>query len=145
MRIDWTIEQRDTDRVRELLGSATESRFVLSRIKDNVAPECPPAFGRDEFWRVMLGCLLTTQQRSGPDGSVARFLGRKPFCPALDKCIVETVEAEVVNELTNFGGIRRGKTIAAQVKANLVWLQAGGWVEMENQFARLLTQRSRPP
>jgi hypothetical protein len=145
MRIDWTIDRQDLDRVRTIVTASTESLFVASRIKDNVAPECLPVFERGAFWRVMLGCLLTTQQRSGPDSSVTRFLRRRPFCPALDECGVETVEALVVNELTKFGGIRRGKTIAEQVRDNLIWLNTGGWPQIERQFGRLLAQRSRQP
>ena len=51
----------------------------------------------------------------------------------------------MVNHLTNFGGIRRGKTIAAQVKTNLIWLEASGWGQIEHQFGRLLEQRTRAP
>ncbi len=145
MNIDWTIEKRDVDQVRTLVSSATEGRFTASRIRDNVAPEYLPVFERGSFWRVMLGCLLTTQQRSGPDSSVTRFLGRRPFCPALDQCVEDTVEALVVQELTQFGGIRRGKTIAKQVRDNLIWLDAGGWEQIEHHFSLLLAQRSRPP
>jgi hypothetical protein len=48
-------------------------------------------------------------------------------------------------ELSSFGGIRRGDTIAKQAQTNLAWLESGGWKVMEDTFDRLHEQRARPP
>jgi len=82
------------------------TNFVVQRLQDNMTGS-PPEFRREESWRVMLGCLLTTQQRSGPDSPVARFLRRKPFRPSLQNCSSASLEMLLKSEVTGFGGIRR--------------------------------------
>jgi hypothetical protein len=144
MQIHWTLDEREVNSVRDLIAASIGNTFVIQRMRDNVTGE-PPRFCRDEFWRVMLGCLLTTQQRSGPGRPVQRFLGRKLFSPSLQDCASGNAELLVKAELNSFGGIRRGDTIATQAQANLAWLESGGWKVLEATFARLGEQRARPP
>lgn len=93
----------------------------------------------------MLGCLMTTQQRSGPDSAVARFIRARPFPLSLSACTKFGVEALVRRNLSEFGGIRRAPTIAKQASANCRWLEAGGWKAIEEQYEILLKQRARVP
>jgi hypothetical protein len=144
LQIHWTIADDELKAVRDLLTTMEGSIFVVQRLRDNVTGSLP-TFHREEFWRVMLGCLLTTQQRSGPDSAVTRFLRRKPFCPSLQNCSAASAEMMLKAELSSFGGIRRGDTIAGQAQANLVWLESGGWKVMEDSFDRLHEQRARTP
>lgn len=55
------------------------------------------------------------------------------------------MQALVDKELSSFGGMRRGQTIAAQAGENLRWLESGGWVRIEQQFETLSAQRARQP
>ncbi len=142
MRIDWSVEQRDTNTVREFVEARMEYRFVAGRIQDNVSGP-PPRFTRNEFWRVMLGCLLTSQQRSGPGEPVTRFLQRKPFEPALAACSPRTAQSVVSNALTTFGGIRFHAKVSKYAAAGLARLEAGDWARVEENFEILLHQRSR--
>lgn len=144
MQIAWSISEADLQAVRDIIERTSASRFITSRLRDNLSG-APPLFSREEFWRVMLGCLLTTQQRSGPDSSVSRFLRRRPFQPALEDCSPETTESLVRDALVRFGGIRRAPTIAKYAAANLTRLQAGEWLQIEEEFQKLLVQRRRDP
>jgi hypothetical protein len=144
MQIHWTVTKRDVTAVRDRLAASDGNLFVIQRMQGNVTGD-PPEFRQDEFWRVMLGCLLTTQQRAGPDSPVTRFLRREPFCPGLQDCAGATVEALLKRELIKFGGIRRGDTIARQAQANIEWLESGGWEVLETTFERLREQRARAP
>ena len=68
----------DANYVRELIADRKEDQFVCERIADNV--EGPtPQFDRERFWYVLLGCLMTTQQRSTTGSPVDRFLDVKAF------------------------------------------------------------------
>ena len=144
MQIAWSISETDLQAMRDIIGRARSSRFTTSRLRDNVSGP-PPRFSREEFWRVMLGCLLTTQQRSGPESSVSRFLRRRPFQPAMEDCSPETTESFVRDTVVRFGGIRRAPTIAKYAAANLTRLQAGDWLRIEEEFQNLLVQRRREP
>jgi N-glycosylase/DNA lyase len=144
LQIHWIISDDELKAVRDLFTTMEGNNFVVQRLQDNVTGN-PPRFHREEFWRVMVGCLLTTQQRSGPDSAVTRFLRRKPFCPSLQDCSVASAEILLRAELSSFGGIRRGDTIAKQGQANLAWLESGGWKVMEDTFDRLHERRASTP
>jgi hypothetical protein len=144
MRIDCSVEEHDIAAVQGLLRANGENEFVLGRILDNVSGPVPE-FDRGKCWRVMLGCLLTTQQRSGPDSRVVRFLQRNPFEPALVDCSPHCAESAVSRALSAFGGLGRGPTVAKYAAANLAGLEAGDWLRVEEKFGRLLLLRGREP
>lgn len=138
----WPIAEGDISAVQKVLRVTKNSRFVANRIQRNVSG-CAPEFSGDEFWRVLLGCLLTTQQKSGPGSAVARFLMLKPFPLSLSCFRNGSVSGKVLRTLTDFGGIRRTKTIGLQAQINLEWLESGGWRLVESVFSDLNGQRQR--
>lgn len=73
MKIVWQIDSNDVAKVREFYQEHCDNAFVQTRIATNLAAE-KPAITREVFWERMVGCVLTTQQRSGPDSAVSRFL-----------------------------------------------------------------------
>jgi hypothetical protein len=81
-----------------------------------------------EFWEAHVGCLLTTQQRSGPTSAVSRFFSTKPFPLSHEICCRETeLEAFCLATLKDFGGLRRSSIISRELAANLSYLNQGGW------------------
>ena len=144
LRLEWLIDDRDLHAVQALLEHVSANLFVASRIQDNVSGPAPQ-FSKEEFWRVMLGCLLTTQQRSGSGSRVHQFLRRTPFEPALDDCSIETAEMTISAALRNFGGLRRHSTVAREAAANLRRFETGDWARVEAQFETLLILRAREP
>ncbi len=79
------INDSDVAAVRGLIEAEKDTEFLRDRRARNVAPP-PPEFVREHFWYVLMGCLLTTQQRSTKGSPVNRFLDAKPFPLALDAC-----------------------------------------------------------
>jgi hypothetical protein len=75
--------------VRSLVERFEKTEFLQSRRARNVL-QPPPEFSREEFWRVLLGCLLTTQQRSTKGSPVHLFLELNPFPVTLSACASET-------------------------------------------------------
>jgi hypothetical protein len=144
VEINWAVRPQDVRAVQELVRSTSKSTFVAERVRRNVSGN-GHRFSRDAFWRVMIGCLMTTQQRSGPDSAVARFLRAKPFPLSLSACSNSGVRAAVQRKLSAFGGIRRAPTIAKEAAANHDWLEADGWNQIIEHYDTLLKQRGRPP
>jgi hypothetical protein len=135
----------DLGAVRSLIERAKNTVFFRERRARNVAPPAPD-FSREEFWHVLVGCLLTTQQRSTKGSPVNRFLDAKTFPLTLDACSREaSVQQFVQIALKNFGAIRRGVTIASQAADNWKRLEEGFWKEAKEWFERLSQQRSREP
>lgn len=90
-------------------------------------------------------CLLTTQQRSGPNSPISKFLLTKPFPISLQECSqTKDILILVQNKLKTHGGIRFVPTIAKRMKKNFELLQSGNWGTLE-QFAELLEMQIKSP
>jgi hypothetical protein len=127
MKIDWIIEPSDIVRVRAFYERHHASPFVKLRIDRNLRTERPPVT-KGQFWGYHVGCLLTTQQRSGPNSPVARFIQKRPFILPYEVCrdrMDLAVFAQSV--LSGFGGLRRSTKIGSELAANMAFLEAGGW------------------
>lgn len=128
MRIQWQIEKADVARVRALKDEYRTHPLVRRRIECNVKRTASARITKNFVWEVHLGCLLTTQQRSGPGSTVQAFLDQDPFPLTLKQCrATRDVHDLVLRRLRRFGGIRRGPTISKQAASNLEWLESGGW------------------
>lgn len=142
MKINWIIEEKDIRQIKDLVDSQSGKSFVKNRIAKNVDGTIPD-FNRDIFWNAMISCLLTTQQRSGPESSVTRFICTVPFPLNLNKCEVQPHLKEFVEDtITDFGGLRRAKTIGDEVLSNFKWLKNGGWQKIE-AIAKVLAENRR--
>ena len=99
------------------------------------------------FWEAMILCLLSTQQRAGPDSPITKFYSIDPFPLSLSNCLScsNNLSDFIEETLTNFGGFRFAKKIGNQAGNNMLWLDDGGWNEI-NDFANdLLKCRKRAP
>jgi thermostable 8-oxoguanine DNA glycosylase len=127
MKLSWQIEDSDIQKVKSFYDAHKNNAFVLNRIERNVK-KVLPQFSKELFWEAMISCLITTQQRSGPNSSVTKFICTKPFPLNYSKCKTSNNLQKTVEEtITAFGGLRRGKTIGEEVESNFKWLQNGGW------------------
>ena len=91
-----------------------------------------PVRNREIIWRTMAMCLLTTQQRSGPDSPINRFLQADPFSISLDQCEREMdVERFFFSELSKYDGIRFRPKIAKQMKDNYTSLCISVWFNIK--------------
>lgn len=141
MKIVWQIDTDDVAKVKAFVNQYQDDPFVKDRIASNLREDKPPVM-KESFWQVMVGCLLTTQQRSGPDSSVVRFLQVKPFPLQYAKCRQQDDVADYTQAtLTSFGGLRRSATIGKEVAANLQFLERDGW---EQTFEHLDCVRVNP-
>jgi hypothetical protein len=73
MRIEWIIDDYDIARVKAFYQKHRGSPFVKLRIERNLRSD-RPSVSKSEVWECLVGCLLTTQQRSGPLTPVSRFI-----------------------------------------------------------------------
>lgn len=83
MKIDIQVTDEDVHRVRVFHSRWVHHGFVQARIRRNVRREHAPVT-KAGFWDALVGALLTTQQRSGPDAPISRLVKAKPFPLMLD-------------------------------------------------------------
>lgn len=119
MRVSYVITKKDIGLIRKIVEDNKNDDFVQRRIARNVRGD-RPSITPSHCWHVHMMCLLTTQQRSGPNSRVARLLAEKPFRLRLGRLKRSSdAQKEISRVLKNFGGIRRTESIAKQAKANL--------------------------
>ena len=136
------VAEADVSSVRSLVQRVMGTSFFKERHAANVC-QPPPVFSRERFWYVVIGCLLTTQQRSTKSSPVDRFMSQPSFPVSARLCQEQDIESFILECIQKFGGIRRGVTIARQAADNWKKLNDGQWAQAEKWFDRLLTQRSR--
>ena len=123
----WQVEDSDIQKVKSFYEEQRNNAFVLNRIERNVKKVLPP-FSKEMFWEAMISCLITTQQRSGPDSAVTRFICTAPFPLNYSKCKAsDNVQNTGEETITAFGGLRRGKSIGEEIAFNFAWLEHDGW------------------
>jgi len=127
MKLLWQVEDIDIQKVTSLYDKQKNNAFVQNRIERNIRNNLPP-FSNELFWEAMISCLITTQQRSGPESAVTRFICTNPFLLNFPLCCSQSNLSEFVRStITKFGGIRRGIKIAEEISDNFDWLENGGW------------------
>lgn len=126
MRITWHFEPADVERVQAFFETHQANPFVRQREVTNLAENKPPV-AKEDVWEKMVACLLTTQQRSGPDSPISRFMAR-PFPLRWEVCVEPESLAEFARDLmADFGGIRRSTTIGKQMATNMQKIQGPTW------------------
>jgi hypothetical protein len=85
---------------------------------------------KEQFWKVLVACLLTSQQRSGPGTAVARFTRATSFPLNYRLCRAQQdLRRFTRNTLANFGGIRFSNRLSDHATQNLELLEHGLWTE----------------
>src|ERR1700693_5061754 len=102
MLVNTAPTDRDVEAICKVCESAANTPFVQARSADNVVGNASP-FSQDRFWRVMLDCLLSTQQSAGPNSRVRTFGQLDPYPLTLGKCLSTDPVELVQKTLTQFG------------------------------------------
>lgn len=137
MKFIWQIENTDIQRIKDFYKKQENNPFVLRRIERNVGKNIQD-FSKKLFWNAMISCLLTTQQRSGPNSTVTKFICSDPFLLDYSRCkAADNLQKFIEETITDFGGLRRGKNIGKEVDNNFQWLEGGGWCDIEKIYREL--------
>lgn len=130
MELIWNIEERDVAIVNDFFSKWSKDPFVKLRQKRNIdGPR--QKISKGSIWTVLVGCLLTSQQRSGPGSPVKRILDSEPFPLRYDECIKKDDLAKFAHDtLEQFGGIRRPPTISKQISSNFQVIESRFWNEL---------------
>ena len=129
MKIIWQVEPQDIEKVRNFLSLHENDPFVQQRIERNPS-DVKPEITKEAFWFVMVSCMLTTQQRSGPNSAVTRFTKTRPFPLNYQSCVSSgDPRAFTQKVISNFGGLRFSNRLSSQIETNLHLFKQGLWSE----------------
>jgi hypothetical protein len=136
MHIAWEIEARDVSRVRELVAKYKDHPIVTARKKRNVE-KVDSSRSKGAVWRAIVGCLLTTQQKSGPNSRVSRFIRDGSELFRFSACARKRKLALFAERTISRYGLRRSATIGKEIEENFHWLSDGGWAKLRRQLRAL--------
>ncbi len=127
MKIIWQFDSEALAKAKDFFTKQQDDFFVHRRIAANLAQEKPPVT-RDDFWHRMIGCLLTSQQRAGPNSPTTKFLILKPFPLSYSVCKQHDDLIEFASRtMGEFGGLRYYNNISKYLALNLDFLEDGRW------------------
>jgi thermostable 8-oxoguanine DNA glycosylase len=127
MNIKWDISENDIQKITDFVNQH-KNPFVEARIERNILRR-NIHIDKDSVLKCMLMCLLTTQQRSGPDSLITVFMRQNPF-PLTYSIIshVEDVEDYVRWVLQKNSLNRYINKIPAFFAINLSYLEDTKWL-----------------
>lgn len=129
MEFIWMIEDNDIVKLTSFFDKYKNNSFVKYRKGKNIDKKRAP-IDKNIFWRWMISCLSTTQQRSGPYSKVTKFITSEPFPLEYSVCSNNAnLEILVQQTISNYG-LRRGKQIGKEVVTNKYWLEKNGWTKI---------------
>jgi len=139
MKLEWKISPRDVEKVRAIVERQASSPLVQYRLSVNLAKK-KSLVSRDSFWRALVGALLTSQQRSGPESSVSRFINTRPHPIGYAACRRQPkLSPFLQTTLADFGGIRFSTKLASVLSSNYSHLENGAWQEVLSRLNALTT------
>ena len=133
MKFKWVITTNHKNKYRDFVERYKKHPFVKSRILRNVKHKNLD-LSKPNFWRILVGCLLTTQQRSGEGSRVSSFLNSDDTLLDVNYCLRTTNLAHVAETTLSQNGIRRSNRIASEIKYARDWLISYGWQQIESQL-----------
>jgi hypothetical protein len=130
MRLIWEIEAQDVETIKAFYSKWANDPFVrLRRMRNTETPR--PPITKDGIWMALIGCLLTTQQRSGPKSTVKQFLDTTPFPLNYRECCGKhDLRAFATETLLSFGCTRRIRIIPQQICSIFQMLDERLWVPL---------------
>lgn len=126
MNISWNITEKDIQKVKDVM-TTNENEFVKKRRERNVEKQ-NIVIEKDSIIKTMMMCLLTSQQRAGPNSKVGKFLLLEPF-PITLQSLENVVEIEncVWEILKNNGLTRFINNISSFFASNLEKIESENW------------------
>ena len=105
MNINWNISQADIEKVKKVIAE-NENAFLQARELRNVKKQ-NIVIGKDKILKAMIMCLLTSQQRSGPNSTVGQFLRLDPFPVTIEKLTTGNNVEEFVKDILQQNRLKR--------------------------------------
>ncbi|HPD64590.1 MAG TPA: hypothetical protein P5050_04835 [Bacteroidia bacterium] len=126
MNINWKITQTDIDKVKKVVTD-NENAFLKMRQLRNVEKK-NIVIDKDKIIKTMIMCLLTSQQRSGPNSKVGKFLRLDPF-PITNDVLTEdnNLEQFIKTTLQQNGLTRYVNRISSFFTSNYTKISNNNW------------------
>lgn len=141
MEFRWIISQGNVKPYRDFVECHKSHRIVKERIDRNLK-HVDVVISKGRFWSALVGCLLTTQQRSGIGSRVDVFLKTDDPILKFNYCSTAKNLPKVVKETLSRNGLRRTELIAEEIDLAVSWLKQDGWAAVLSQLDSISSHTS---
>ncbi|MBA5686335.1 hypothetical protein [Rugamonas apoptosis] len=126
MKAFWEIANEDVLRWTDFVQENKNKALPRARRRRNVK-RINLDISKQAIWGALVGCQVTTQQKSGPGSKVAKFLDSESPVLDLRACIAEKNLEPMISTACKKAGLRRNDTIANNLVCILENLESGEW------------------
>ena len=133
MEFKWVIKHVHEKSYRDFVDRYSDHDIVIQRIARNIK-HIDVSISKARFWRTFVGCLLTTQQRSGEGSRVSTFLSSDDDMFDLRYCSQMKDLPAIVAKTLSRKGLRRKERIGAEIDHAVNWLNKNGWHVVKEQL-----------
>ncbi len=139
MKAEWTIDKKVLQNIQTVIENNNEKQFVKERIRKNVEKQ-DIDLSRNTIWKVLVGCEITTQQKSGAGSPVDNFLKSDNIVLSYEDCINLSTE-EIARELSK-NHLRNNIRIANFLKEIINNLENGEWEVLLKKLNSLIQEHT---
>ncbi len=127
MEISWDISENDIQRIKSVI-TENDNSFLKKRRERNVEKQ-NILVNKNTVIKTMLMCLLTSQQRSGPNSVVGQFLIKEPFQITVEHLAqIDNIENFVKQNLKENNLTRYINRISRFFARNIEKIQNENWI-----------------
>lgn len=131
MEISWDISENDIQRVKAVLDE-NDNSFLKKRRERNVEKQ-NIVINKNTVIKTMIMCLLTSQQRSGPNSVVGQFLINEPFLITAENIAqIDNIDNFVKQNLRENGLNRYINRISQFFAENIGKIQNENWIIIQD-------------
>lgn len=142
MKPTWEIDLSTLSRWRDFVKENSKNKVVLNRCQRNVKRKGID-ISKANLWHVLVGCQITTQQRSGPNSPVDRFLRSGSIALNLTVCNKSPALHKLLEDKFTEAGLRRAHTMASNLTQILGSLESGEWTALVQHLETLKDNTTR--
>jgi hypothetical protein len=141
VKVDLVISPDDERRYAEFVNHNLARKVVLERISRNIRHENID-LSRENIWHKVVGCLITTQQRSGPESRVSKFLKGSPSILSLASLVDLAQVGTRARDDFSTAGLRRANTLAVQVQSAAQFFTESAFADLQRRLNEMSMETS---
>ena len=138
MDLHWEFTDHDVERLSTFVRAQSAKRLVVERKRRNVDRKDIDTSDA-ATWCVLVGCLVTTQQPSGDNSNVARFLASESAVLDLKACRANQNLAKTASTALSTAGLRRNLIIGEQLAHAVQFFSGKNWQALHDSLKTLVS------
>lgn len=143
MNQNWNVNPSLIQDIQQFVRHQQNTPFVRQRIERNLEKTRPPV-SKQEFWKQLVVCILTTLHKSGPDDPPSRIGRTDPFELSCEKCDAQDdLPAFILTTLTRHGFKRFTNKFPKFIAANFNEIKTGLWDRTQARLDDIRTKQDR--